>query len=1043
MQTFDQSIEYSLASGTPLVWPEIPFYSPVTQQIANQFPAWMRLRQDPTSVGQQLLNAFGVLTQEANRAYDDGINSLHLTTADINQADVLYQAQYPLSNPISNDSQPLCIGSGITLTQLGDVDDFLYHTIPTRIDTPVSGNLPSTVVFTDQLLYDQPYTDQFNNQSNLYFQYNPTINQLQKYYIVDTIPDSYPNPSGMYVNPLLYIPIDNILSSYPLVDISGVAVSGQYNGACLNYDTMFILFNNTLYEYDVRSPLIPAITSGWYGNQEQSYLQAINQVVLPEFTVASGLAFDENTDYLWVQSSGYLEYHLLYDYFIFDDVNQIFFFKEKYDDLTINGTSYQQTYFNLWNWFDEFGLLLDTPRLNGEKNQDYKARLLEVFQYRANSATQGYINGTSRELGLDYWGCYPSGEYPTNIWPDGNIPSGVPIYVSGIYPSGVQDTAKINALFDPAFYSTVVDVNNIPSAEFVDYTKEIMQTFPIVWGSGTGDMYGFIWDISPFDGGLNYSTIVPDYFATATSGIAPMWFQSGVRDTATNELTVNFTQNDEDEWIPQVNQGSFFIHDKQYYVYSQPAEEFIPSGTTVYNIQGSGNIIFTEPVVVYDISGAVASGMEYIQVSGFDNLTPYEYILSSGLDQIIFNGPTPDPLDLFYETSNAGYYTIPGWDFNPTHSIVNEGFIWISDQEQTISTSGSYTLSANPTQISFSDPKGSVVIGQLLDIDGTPVAGAQTYFNIATSGVGTLGSSNATSVESTTGLDGRSFTIYHSPTSPVLSSGAYYDTNRIIVSGVDILTTDPNEIWTLYQQVDPNPTQNPAISGLENRLMYMVPNNTYNIQINPGEWTATPTQNPFSAFYAYQYVITMPAAANSTISSTSQELPDDFYNIDLTSLSYRKSAQTTWAPILDYSNTPPSSLVVGVPIIFEADSFASPQMMGKIILHSDIIDITDTYYIRFQTYTPIKPTGIDTSTVPGSTILTYPTTIPSDLNYLIGFPLEAQINSYAVYNNITTNTVSVNITMDYSSAQTGVFGVDSKFFDYLSYLRITGPVNYT
>lgn len=54
----------------------------------------------------------------------------------------------------------------------------------------------------------------------------------------------------------------------------------------------------------------------------------------------------------------------------------------------------------VWNYFDEFGYLLGCPRIYGEKNVDYKKRLLDVFENTANASMTGLLNGISRELGL-------------------------------------------------------------------------------------------------------------------------------------------------------------------------------------------------------------------------------------------------------------------------------------------------------------------------------------------------------------------------------------------------------------------------------------------------------------------------------------------------------------------------------------------------------------------------------------------------------------------------------------------------------------------
>lgn len=55
---------------------------------------------------------------------------------------------------------------------------------------------------------------------------------------------------------------------------------------------------------------------------------------------------------------------------------------------------------HVWNFFDEFGALLGCPRLKGEKNFQYKRRILDVFRNPANSTKKGLANGIGRELDL-------------------------------------------------------------------------------------------------------------------------------------------------------------------------------------------------------------------------------------------------------------------------------------------------------------------------------------------------------------------------------------------------------------------------------------------------------------------------------------------------------------------------------------------------------------------------------------------------------------------------------------------------------------------
>lgn len=101
------------------------------------------------------------------------------------------------------------------------------------------------------------------------------------------------------------------------------------------------------------------------------------------------------------------------DYYFLDINNKIIYVREAYDidndyengQITIelkNGVidTFALSLHQLWNYFDEFGALLSCPRLYGEKNEDYKNRILDVFMNTANSTKEGLVNGISRELGM-------------------------------------------------------------------------------------------------------------------------------------------------------------------------------------------------------------------------------------------------------------------------------------------------------------------------------------------------------------------------------------------------------------------------------------------------------------------------------------------------------------------------------------------------------------------------------------------------------------------------------------------------------------------
>ncbi|MCR3758655.1 Low copy number virion structural protein [Clostridium felsineum] len=113
-------------------------------------------------------------------------------------------------------------------------------------------------------------------------------------------------------------------------------------------------------------------------------------------------------------NSNDLSYPELYEnnvYFI-DDSKNILYVKHNYDALKSNEAGFIQvlctdksytlplSIYKVWNFFDEFGLLLDCPRLYGETNAEYKMRILDVFKNPAGSNKEGLMNAIARELNM-------------------------------------------------------------------------------------------------------------------------------------------------------------------------------------------------------------------------------------------------------------------------------------------------------------------------------------------------------------------------------------------------------------------------------------------------------------------------------------------------------------------------------------------------------------------------------------------------------------------------------------------------------------------
>lgn len=101
------------------------------------------------------------------------------------------------------------------------------------------------------------------------------------------------------------------------------------------------------------------------------------------------------------------------DFYFFDRERKILYFRDELDkdNTYINGkvgitllnnttVDIPLTLHHVWNFMDEFGALLGCKRLYGEKNIDYKYRLLDVFVNPANSTKKGLANGIARELGI-------------------------------------------------------------------------------------------------------------------------------------------------------------------------------------------------------------------------------------------------------------------------------------------------------------------------------------------------------------------------------------------------------------------------------------------------------------------------------------------------------------------------------------------------------------------------------------------------------------------------------------------------------------------
>lgn len=114
---------------------------------------------------------------------------------------------------------------------------------------------------------------------------------------------------------------------------------------------------------------------------------------------------------------------------------------------------------NIFNSLDEHGVMLGLPRLRGEKNKDYKRRLLDVGANKGASTYPGLINSINRELGLLFYDAITvsvkTGETPANPTV---IINSVEMLLYSDYPDTLEKTIELYGtdMFNIAY--TVDDV---------------------------------------------------------------------------------------------------------------------------------------------------------------------------------------------------------------------------------------------------------------------------------------------------------------------------------------------------------------------------------------------------------------------------------------------------------------------------------------------------------------------------------------------------------------------------------------------------------
>jgi len=194
--------------------------------------------------------------------------------------------------------------------------------------------------------------------------------------------------------------------------------------------------------------------------------------------------------------------------------------------------------YNIWNCFDEFGLLLSLPRIKGETNRDYKIRLLDVYTNPSNSTYSGLRYGISREIGLSY--------------------SDVTI-------------ERLSDLCDSTYSGNLLNSDgNALGTPLEDYAKEVYDNNPIFFGNVISDES--YWDGVDEEETAGY-TFLPHIWDPIASGIYDKWQHGGIGDD--RDFYIYDVNEEHHAFLsPSVSGNAWFARIHPGYFYSA-----FPSGT--------------------------------------------------------------------------------------------------------------------------------------------------------------------------------------------------------------------------------------------------------------------------------------------------------------------------------------------------------------------------------------------------------------------------------------------------------------------------------
>ena len=297
------------------------YRSHLTQKVVNMMPPWMHMRDNPNSVGQNFLNPLSVHLENIEKDMAKTIKEKFILTAPENEIDVLYRMKLPSNIDLTNASasgvrcltapsgiHPSGVSDHIRPNEIGDLEEFYYYVLPTRMEVFSSGDYTTSIEGRNWYTKPSGVTDGFQKkvdiwkkEHNLTWCYtNNTIRKqdsetFEDYEIYNITASGTPIGMDWYENMLWWVGKGSVSDYY--LNLTSTRTQMPVNASL---DTMAI-FN---------------ITSSFDGFEPSGVIVGKDGTVYVSDTMKSRV----------------YTMRPKYDYFIVDKENRYVYFREDYSD---------------------------------------------------------------------------------------------------------------------------------------------------------------------------------------------------------------------------------------------------------------------------------------------------------------------------------------------------------------------------------------------------------------------------------------------------------------------------------------------------------------------------------------------------------------------------------------------------------------------------------------------------------------------------------------------------------------------------------------